>query len=264
LAETTTVNYGWTMPDPGGSPNTWGTTLNATTGKVDAKVYANEQGLSPIGAITMYAGAAAPANWLLCNGATLSRAAPYDKLFAILGTAFNVGTVAADKFMLPDLRQKYPLGVNAGNALGTSGGAFAVTLAIANMPSHAHTAYQDTHTHPGSYQDVHAHVITTGNHQHNIVTGNHAHTVQTVIASGSGATNGGAVWSFGTATTTTAGDLGGYTTVYGNLGGTADNRQPPIHIDTQQPAVTVAAAGSGTPFNVVPPFVALNYIVRFQ
>ena len=32
MAETTTANNGWTMPDPGASANTWGATLNANGG----------------------------------------------------------------------------------------------------------------------------------------------------------------------------------------------------------------------------------------
>ena len=39
----TTTKYGWTMPDPGGSPNTWGDVLNATTGKIDQQVFVNAQ-----------------------------------------------------------------------------------------------------------------------------------------------------------------------------------------------------------------------------
>ena len=35
---TATHNYGWLMPDPGGSANTWGNTLNGTTQAIDAKM----------------------------------------------------------------------------------------------------------------------------------------------------------------------------------------------------------------------------------
>ena len=35
---TATHNYGWLMPDPGGSANTWGNTLNGTTQAIDTKV----------------------------------------------------------------------------------------------------------------------------------------------------------------------------------------------------------------------------------
>jgi Chaperone of endosialidase len=36
---TATHNYGWLMPDPGGSANTWGNTLNGTTQAIDAQVW---------------------------------------------------------------------------------------------------------------------------------------------------------------------------------------------------------------------------------
>jgi hypothetical protein len=48
LAETLTPNFGWTKPDPGASANTWGTTLNATTDKIDAQVFVNQTAISNI------------------------------------------------------------------------------------------------------------------------------------------------------------------------------------------------------------------------
>ena len=36
---TTTYNYGWLMPDPGGSANTWGNILNGTAQAIDAKLW---------------------------------------------------------------------------------------------------------------------------------------------------------------------------------------------------------------------------------
>ena len=36
---TATHNYGWLMPDPGGSANTWGTTLNGATQAIDAALW---------------------------------------------------------------------------------------------------------------------------------------------------------------------------------------------------------------------------------
>jgi hypothetical protein len=41
VANTITANYSWTMPDPGGSANTWGNTLNATTQAIDQQVFTN-------------------------------------------------------------------------------------------------------------------------------------------------------------------------------------------------------------------------------
>ena len=90
----------------------------------------------PVGTITMYGGATAPAGWLLLNGAEVSQTT-YARLYAIFGTTYNTGGEAGGNFRLPDMRQRFPLGVAAsgtGNALGATGGAI----------DHAHTI---AHTH---------------------------------------------------------------------------------------------------------------------
>lgn len=76
---------------------------------------------APTGAVQMYAGAAAPPGWLLCQGQTVSRTA-YAALFAAIGTTYNVGTVANDMFMLPDLMRRFPYGATNDGLLppGTS------------------------------------------------------------------------------------------------------------------------------------------------
>ena len=44
---TATHNYGWLMPDPGGSANTWGNTLNGTTQAIDAKLWSVNSQVGP-------------------------------------------------------------------------------------------------------------------------------------------------------------------------------------------------------------------------
>lgn len=44
----------------------------------------------PAGAITVFAGPTAPAGWLLCNGAAVSRA-NYPTLFSVIGTTYGAG-----------------------------------------------------------------------------------------------------------------------------------------------------------------------------
>ena len=171
MVESTTQHYGWTKPEVTKSASTWGGFINDDLDAIDALVFANQQGIVPIGAIQMFGGAAAPANWLLCNGASLVRVAPYDKLFAIIGTAF--GSVDGSHFTLPNLTQKFPIGVGP-NALGTTGGNFSVTLAIGNMPSHTHTATQAAHTHTAS-QPAHTHA--DAGHAHSITDQAHSHAV---------------------------------------------------------------------------------------
>lgn len=55
----------------------------------------------PIGAVTQYAGPVAPAGWLICNGAAISRAT-YAALFAVTGTTYGAGN-GTTTFNLPTL-----------------------------------------------------------------------------------------------------------------------------------------------------------------
>ena len=157
---TSTSNYGWQMPDPGGSANTWGNTLNATTQAIDAQMAIAAQGGVPIGAITMFGGAAAPTNWLLCDGSSLSTAAPYDKLFAAIGYAFGGG---GGVFNLPNFTALYPIGADPADGLGVgaTGGQFDYALNVANLPPHTHAIVDVAHNH-GVNQWAHSHMATAG------------------------------------------------------------------------------------------------------
>ena len=69
--------------------------------------------MAPVGSLIIWPTAAVPAGYLECNGAALSRAT-YAALFAVLGTAYNKTTDAADKFRLPDMRGEFIRGWDHG------------------------------------------------------------------------------------------------------------------------------------------------------
>ena len=327
MVETTTKNYGWVKPEIQHSPATWGGFCNNNFDAIDALVFANQQGVSPVGAISMFAGATPPANWLLCDGAVYQNSS-IPLLAPILANQYNAGTaaVAGTSSAVPNLNAKLPLGANASNPVGQTGGTFSYTISIANMPAHAHTinvanpqhyhtipgwahthtAYSDVHTHY-VYQDAHAHTVANSPHSHNIVTGGHGHNIHTgghshgldhQVATSAG---GGQVapqvggWLITNVRTDTAGDLGGYCDSAGNLGGytdaqyanvgNTDNRQPGVYADNRQPAVhvstdvanipntdwqttaitaTATAQGGGAPMSIVPSYVAVSFIIRYQ
>lgn len=86
-----------------------------------------------IGTVQAYAGASAPAGWLMCDGAAVSRTT-YANLFGIIGTTYGTGD-GSTTYNLPDLRQRFPMGVAAsgtGNALGATGGNIDHTHTIAH------------------------------------------------------------------------------------------------------------------------------------
>jgi microcystin-dependent protein len=139
----------------------------------------------PAGAVTPYAGATAPAGWLLCDGAAVSRST-YSRLFTAIGTAFGVGD-GSTTFNLPDCRGRVIAGkdnmggatagrlTNAvsgivGTTLGAAGGAETYTPAgtnggsqsIAHVhagPSHTHTGPSHTHAHAHTHNIAHVHAF---------------------------------------------------------------------------------------------------------
>lgn len=69
----------------------------------------------PAGAVNAFAGEVAPAGWLKCNGAAVSRTA-YPALFAYLGTRWGVGD-GSTTFNLPDLRGEFIRGWDDGRGI---------------------------------------------------------------------------------------------------------------------------------------------------
>lgn len=103
---------------------------------------------SPPGSISMFAGAAAPDGFLLCDGASLLRA-DYADLFAVIGTTF--GAADGTHFTLPNLKGKVPVGRDSGqtefDTLGETGGEKTHTLTTNEMPVHAHGVNDPGHSH---------------------------------------------------------------------------------------------------------------------
>lgn len=119
---------------------------------------------TPPGGIIMYGGSTIPTGWLLCDGSAVSRTA-YALLFAAIGTSFGAGD-GSTTFNLPDLRDRFPLGVST-KSLGQTGGG----------GSHSSNG---GHTHDGHGASIGAHGTanntTTGGAADRATDGTHAGT----------------------------------------------------------------------------------------
>jgi microcystin-dependent protein len=258
MVETTTKNYGWIKPEISGSPATWGGFLNDDMDEIDALVFANQQGINPIGSGALWFTATPPANWLICDGSSLSTTT-YAGLFAAIG--YTYGGSGAN-FNLPNLQLNFPIGAGAGLALGAVGGEANHTLAYGEMPAHEHNVPDPGHAH-SAYQNAHAHAIATGSHAHAIHTGAHAHSG--VVVPGGTFSLGQAGWTTSPGNTSTVGDLGGNTDTAGNLGGNTDTQQPGVGVNGAYTGIsTTDVQGSGAPHNNMPPYVGINFIIRYQ
>lgn len=92
-------------------------------GVINLADHTMESRYMPAGALMPYAGSAAPAGFLLCQGQNVSRTT-YAALFAAIGTTFGSGD-GSTTFTLPDLRGRTVAGLDPGAATGrlTAGGA---------------------------------------------------------------------------------------------------------------------------------------------
>ena len=185
---------------------------------------AQAQALQPPGLMQEYAGAVAPAGWLLCDGAAVSRTT-YQALYDVIGIIYGAGD-GVNTFNLPDRRGRFGLGANGSYPLGSSGGSFTsgdTTLDLTQIPSHTHTA--DNASLTGTF-------------------GPFRQPLNSPDATGSGV--------FSRGTTFFSGDA---------FNGSRDAVE--INMDATH-SHTISAAGGGGAHNhsATPPYLAVNYIIR--
>lgn len=197
---------------------------------------------APVGAIMPYAGASAPAGWLLANGAAVSRTT-YAALYAVVGTTYGVGN-GSTTFNVPNLQNSVPVGSGDDYARAATGGTATVTLSSSNIPSHTHS-FSDTSTSDGSHG--HSVSVTVD------YVAAHAHYVagQGYVA---GLQYGGAGIAASTASGVT-GDGG-----YHNHGASGTANSGGSH--THDVSGTTGSTGSGGSHENMPPYIAMPYIIR--
>ena len=112
----------------------------------------------PSGAVFCLAVATVPADYLECNGATVSRST-YAALFAVIGTTYGAGN-GSTTFKIPDLRGEFIRGFDNGRTVD-NGRSIGTYQASANK-SHNHTASSTSsvsdpgHLHQVAYTNSHS------------------------------------------------------------------------------------------------------------
>lgn len=139
--------------------------INKTSGetglfKVSKRQFLSTINLIPVGTIVPFGGNIAPDGWLLCDGSEV-RKSDFNDLYDTIGFNFRDPSLLSDNgvnfFALPDMRGRFPLGVDnmGGNSAGrvTSNGATAIgnnlgsettTISVENLPEHEHDLRGDS------------------------------------------------------------------------------------------------------------------------
>lgn len=175
--------------------------------------------------------------WKLLNGQTLLKF-EWPALYACL--AGNVAETT-DSFTLPDLRGKMLIGEGGAPALAAfaTTGAHQISLSVDQLPSHSH----------GVSDPGHAHSFAGTPHSHGITDPGHAHTATTVQAAQTATGIDKAQPAAGATTT----DTTGITVDAATAGGT---------VGSNTTGITVLAAGSGQAVPILPPVMAIHWMVR--
>jgi len=139
MADGTTTNYGFTLPEVGASEDTWGTKLNQNWTDLDADLDALQDAIDnielfPQNTAMLFAQTTAPTGW------TKSTTHNDKALRLVSGTASSGGSSAfTTAFGTPSVSGSISGDPDVGNlAVSVSGNIGSTTLSVNQIPSHSH------------------------------------------------------------------------------------------------------------------------------
>jgi microcystin-dependent protein len=203
----------------------------------------------PVGTVLMWAGTDAnvPTNWLLCNGAAISRST-YSDLFNSLGSGFGGGN-GSTTFNIPDMRDRFVVGAGTTYSRNGKGGSTSVTLSTAQLAAHTHTIthkHTITHTHSVSGNTAY----TNPAHAHRV-------SVRTGVSSGNTYAQGTASgWGSNIITAGTTEDIDHRHSISFTSGASSAANTG------ASSAASTGSAGSGTAHENRPPYIGMFYIIK--
>ena len=196
----------------------------------------------PVGTIIAYAGdwTTPPMDWLRCDGAAHSRTGEA-ALYARIGTTYGAGD-GSTTFNVPEGRGRFLYGKRDSDALGATGGAETITLTIAQMPTHSHAGPSHTHTLPS--------------HSHSIPSHSHGYSQMRSREINWSDDGPGRYTAFlgrwAVVPNTVQRTSGGYAGTSGDSGGGS----------TGSSSMSIEDAGSGQSHPNMPPYLAINFLIR--
>lgn len=204
----------------------------------------------PSGALIAWAGdesGSLPSGYLLCDGNAVSRTT-YSDLFNAIGTTYGSGD-GSTTFNLPDLRARFPLGVNNSNLPNGEDG-------LLSTRNRNDSGGEESHQLNNSEMPLHSHGVTDSGHSHGVTDNGHNHDVLTfdsiVDNNGDDSTvTVSRVSQFGTDIITDA--AGGIP---------SESDETGISIDSTTTGISIDGSGGGSAHNIMNPYLAVNYLIK--
>ena len=204
---------------------------------------------SEVGAIKPWTKATAPAGYLLCDGAAVSRT-DYADLFAVISTTYGAGN-GSTTFNVPNLQGKTPQGYDGSTYnLAATGGANTVTVAVTNNQAVSATSTVTNNQSVTMTGDIGNTSLTTAQ------LASHTHTL---LLRG-GPTGSGRLQSNQGRFSYTASGSEGSGTAHNHSTGTLAGTLTGTVAVTTTGTLTGTVAASGT--NSFSPYVVVNYIIK--
>jgi microcystin-dependent protein len=216
--------------------------------------------------VLLWTTAVAPANFVLCDGAAYSTAT-YPALFALIGDTFNdtASVVPAPGFFaVPDLRDRFVVGASAGSGrFGSSNVIGDTTNTNPDGTVIVDSSQMPLHNHAITFTDV-AHTHTVAPHAHTATAAPHTHNYANATAnnvSAVGEPNAGYTAQFGTGVTDVQNSSSSSSSVV-TVNNSATLVTSSAFTGLASSNFTSAFAGNSQPLNVLPPALALVYIIK--
>jgi microcystin-dependent protein len=198
---------------------------------------------TPTGGLMLWPTASPPANWLICNGAAVSRTT-YATLFAVVGTTFGVGN-GSTTFNLPNYTDRVPIGAGSAYAVNAQGGSATTTLTTTELPSHNHSASSSSSSSSTFSGSAGSTSVTNIDHNHN---------------------ESWAAPDFGGPITAARLNASGVQRVTGGMNSNTDHNHaftPAGSVSTStSTSTTIGSTGSGAAFTNLPPYLGIYFIIK--
>ncbi len=213
----------------------------------------------PVGGVIAWASATLPANFLRCDGAVYNIAdAPL--LFAVFGAHYGGDGVST--FAVPNLLDRTVVGAGNTWGLNAAGGTINHSLTVNEMPHHAH----------GVGDPAHAHALADPSHTHGVHDPGHGHGdpghAHTIPLPGSF----GFMWGANGLPSPLLNQGEHHFTSHGSgtglhaaaVGTWLAHATSDLGVHLAHTGVATHGAGDQWAHNNMPPFLALNFIIRFE